>query len=218
MEVLLFDLDETLYPRGAGVLERMDVRIESWIRERHGASEEEAGRLRLELWREHGTTLRGLMHRFAVDPHEYIAHVHAVELADLIRPDPALRELLGGIRRPKLIFTNAPRAHADAVLGLLGVADLFEAVIAIEDLAFAAKPDPAAYRAATLRARVDPRACCVVDDTHANVVAAARCDMHAIWVAHGRPHEPAVAGVRVIERLSELAALLGRDASASGAL
>jgi putative hydrolase of the HAD superfamily len=209
MEVLLFDLDETLYPRGAGVLERMDARIESWICERHGVPEAEAGLVRLELWREHGTTLRGLMHRFRVDPHEYFAHVHGVELADLISADPALRSFLAGIRRRKLVFTNAPRSHARRVLDLLGVADLFESVIAIEDLDFAPKPDPGAYRVAVRRAGADPRACCLVDDTHANAVAAARFDMHAVWVAHGRRHEPAVPGVRVIERLADLAELLG---------
>lgn len=209
MERLLFDLDETLYPRGVGVLERMDGRIESWMRDRHGVAEADAPRLRTELWREHGTTLRGLMQRYAIDPAEYFDHVHSVDLEDLIAPDPALRALLAGIARPKWIFTNAPRSHAARVLELLGVGDLFEAVIAIEDLGYAPKPLPDAYRAAALAAGGDPRACCLVDDTHANAVGAARFGMHGVWVSHGRPPEGDCADIRVIESLGGLAALLG---------
>ena len=208
MDALLLDLDETLYPRGRGVLERMDARIESWLCERHGASTDEAPRLRVELWREHGTTLRGLMRLHAIDPAEYFAHVHGVELGDLIGPDPSLRVLLAGIARPKWIFTNAPRSHAARVLDLLGVADLFDGVIAIEDLAYTPKPEPAAYRAAVARAGFDPRACCFVDDTHANAVGAARFGMHAVWVSHGRAPEGDCTGVEIIESLAGLADLL----------
>jgi putative hydrolase of the HAD superfamily len=205
VEILLLDLDETLYPRGAGVLERTDARIDSWLRERHGASAEEASRLRIELWREHGTTLRGLMRRHAIEPAAYLEHVYGVDLSDLIRPDRALRRLLEELPQRKLVFTNAPHAHARNVLALLGVADLFEAVIAIEDFAYASKPHADSYRVAAARAGADPRACCLVDDTHANAVGAVRFGMHAVWVSHGREPEGDLAGIHVVEGLAELA-------------
>jgi len=209
VQVLLLDLDETLYPRGCGVLERTDARIDSWIRERHGLAAAEASRLRLELWRAHGTTLRGLMERHAIDPAPYLEHVYGVYLSDLVQPDPALRALLARLAQRKVVFTNAPRAHARNVLGLLGVADAFEAVIAIEDMSFASKPHADAYRLALERVGAAPRDCIVVDDTHANAVGAARAGMRAVWVAHGRDPEPEVDGVHVVQTLAEVEALLG---------
>jgi putative hydrolase of the HAD superfamily len=211
VQVLLLDLDETLYPRGCGVLERTDARIDSWIRERHGLSAEAASQLRIELWRTHGTTLRGLMERHGMDPAAYLEHVYGVDLSDLVRPDPALRALLARLAQRKIVFTNAPRAHARNVLGLLGVGDAFESVIAIEDLAFASKPHADAYRVALERVGAEPRDCVVVDDTHANAVGAARAGMRAVWVAHGRAPEAEVDGVHVVQTLAEVEALLGAD-------
>jgi putative hydrolase of the HAD superfamily len=210
VQVLLLDLDETLYPRGCGVIERTDARIDSWLRERHGLSAEEASRLRLALWRAHGTTLGGLMVHHATDPAPYLEHVYGVDLSDLVGPDPALRALLGRLAPRKIVFTNACRAHARNVLGLLGVADAFEAVIAIEDLAFASKPHASAYQVALERVGAAPHECIVVDDTHANAVGAARAGMRAVWLAHGRvPEAEAEAeGVHVVQALAEIEALL----------
>ncbi len=183
MEVLLLDLDETLYPRGNGVLSRVDVRINAYLREKIGIPEGEVDGLRRALRDAHGTTLRGLEVRFDVDADEYLEIVHRVDLSDLLAPAPALRALLERLPGRKAVFTNAPRRHAQQVLRLLALEDSFEAVLSIEDLALRPKPDPHAYGAVTARLGVEAGSCVLVDDTRANLLGAARVGMRAVWLA-----------------------------------
>jgi FMN phosphatase YigB (HAD superfamily) len=56
----------------------------------------------------------------------------------MIQPDPALRDMLDSIPLPKVVFTNADRAHAARCLDLLGIAGCFRRVIAFEDVMEAA--------------------------------------------------------------------------------
>lgn len=207
MQVLLLDLDETLYPRDNGVLARVDARINAYLRDRIGIPEHEVDAVRRRLRDGHGTTLRGLEARYRVDAEEYLAHVHHVDLSDLLGPEPLLRELLDRIPERKLVFTNAPRYHAEQVLRLLDVADAFEGVLTLEDLEFRPKPDPRAFAVACARAGVDARDCCFVDDTRANVLAALRSGMRGVWVAEGAPDGELE---HVIPHLHALEALLPR--------
>jgi putative hydrolase of the HAD superfamily len=150
------------------------------------------------------------MLRFGVDPEDYVAHVFGTDLSDLLRPDTRLRDLLARLPQRKVVFTNAPRVHAEHVLDLLALGPLLDDVIALEDLGLVPKPDPSAYGTALARVGVAAGDCCFVDDTHGNVLAAARVGMRAVWVAHGRePARPdATEPHERIESLLEIEALL----------
>jgi len=52
-----------------------------------------AAEVRRRYFREHGTTLRGLMTVDRIDPHEFLAFVHDIDLA-CVPPDPALAAAL----------------------------------------------------------------------------------------------------------------------------
>ena len=58
---ILFDLDETLYPRNAGLMQEIGVRIMRYMVERMGFSPEEAEIKKLRYYQKYGTSLRGLM-------------------------------------------------------------------------------------------------------------------------------------------------------------
>ena len=206
MQVLLLDLDETLYPRGNGVLARVGARINAYLHERIGIPAGEVDSVRRELRDAHGTTLRGLEARYDVDVDDYLSTIHGVDLSDLLGPVPALRALLGRLPARKAVFTNAPRQHAEQVLRLLDLGDAFEAVVTIEDLSLRPKPDPHAYVAVTERLGVEAAACVMVDDTRANVVAAARAGMRTVWLAPAPQDDDAVH--HVISDLHELESLL----------
>lgn len=183
MQILLLDLDETLYPRGNGVLDRIDGRINAYLRDRVGIPAGEVNALRTRLRDAHGTTMRGLEVHYAVDPDDYLGVVHHVDLSDLLAPAPELRDLLGRLPGRKAVFTNAPRHHADQVLRLLDLGDAFEAVLALEDLDLRPKPDPRSYEAVTSRLGVAARDCVLVDDTRANLIGARRNGMRTVWLA-----------------------------------
>ncbi|HVP31202.1 MAG TPA: pyrimidine 5'-nucleotidase [Myxococcota bacterium] len=204
VDVLLIDLDDTLYPAESGVLPRLDERINAYLREELGVPAGEVDGLRRSLRNTHGTTLHGLMARHPIDRDHYLRFVHDADLSDLLRPDPALRALLARVPGRKLVFTNAPRAHARNVLALLDVADAFEAVIAIEDHDYLPKPNPVAFERALARAGVAAEACAFVDDTRQNVLAARRLGMHGVWVAaaehHAHPEaQPVIASIHELE-------------------
>lgn len=207
MQLFLIDLDETLYPKRAGVLERVDRRINDYLERRMGVPAAEVDVVRRRLRDAHGTTLRGLMLRHEIDPDDYLGYVHDVDLSDLLRPDPALRRLLGRLPGRKAVLTNASRRHASQVLRLLAVEDAFEAVVAIEDMEYVCKPDPRAFAAALSRLGAQARDCCFVDDVRANVAAARELGMRAVWLRSPREAAPDVH--HVIETLHELEAELG---------
>jgi putative hydrolase of the HAD superfamily len=183
VSVLFFDLDNTLYPQSLGVVARIDQRINEYLRLRLGVAADEVDAVRRRFWAEHGTTLRGLMVRHAVDAADYLSFVHDVELDDLLRPEPALRPMLARLPGRKAVFTNASRVHASRVLAALGLEGAFEVVIALEDLGYVPKPATEAFRSALdrLGERSGERST-MIDDIPANLRGAKRAGMRTVWV------------------------------------
>ena len=192
MRVVLFDLDETLYPRGNGVIERVDVRINTYLTDRMGVPASEVDVVRIRLRDAYGTTMRGLELEHGIDVDDYLAHIHDVPIEDLLGPAPDLCAALGRIPERKVVFSNAVRGHVTRVLGLLGLADAFEAVFALEDLRYRPKPDVTAYQIVTTSLAVAATECVLVDDMHQNLRAAAALGMRTVWVREGAPAEAGV--------------------------
>ena len=190
IEIWVFDLDNTLYPASCDLFSLIERRMGAFIAERFGVSADEARRRQKRFFREHGTTLRGLMLEHAVDPDEFLDYVHAIDLAALA-PDPALDRALGALRGRKLVFTNASRGHAERVMARLGVAGRFEAIHDIADAGYLPKPDPSTYAGFLSRHAVDPARACMLDDMARNLVPAALLGMTTAWIrtdsVWGRP-------------------------------
>jgi putative hydrolase of the HAD superfamily len=184
VSVLFFDLDNTLYPRSSGLLARIDQRIDAYLRARIGIPEAEVHHVRRRYWREHGTTLRGLMRLHAVDADDYLEYVHDVDLVGL-EPDPRLRVALERLPHRKAVFSNASRGHANRVLLRLGLQSAFESVLGLEDLAYVPKPAEEAFRVALGALGARPEVSALIDDLRANLAAAKRLGMRTIWVAEG---------------------------------
>jgi len=192
---LLLDVDNTLYPPSCGVIERVDALINRYLVERLGMPPADVDAVRRRLWSNYGTTLHGLMHAHGIDPEDYLRFVHAVELADILAPDAELAAMLARVPLLKVAVTNGSAAHADAVLGLLGVRELFFRVYGLERLAFVPKPYVQAYQTvlADLHARGDQ--CILVEDRIANLHAARQLGMRTVYV--GAERRPADADVSI---------------------
>lgn len=199
---LFLDLDDTLYPSSSGVWERISERINRFMEERLSISPQKAQELRQFYLQKYGTTLRGLMLENGVDPEDYLAYVHAIDLEDRISPDPELAAMLEGMKVQRVIFTNASREHAQRVIRALGIQGCVDSIVAIRSLAFQNKPLPAAYRRAMqLSGEADPARCIITDDRVVNLIPAIRMGMTAVQVGDGET-DPAVK--HHISRLSEL--------------
>src|SRR6185437_4784471 len=74
IETWIFDLDNTLYPASCRLFEQVQSRMNDFIAELLGVDLEEAKRLRSRYFREHGTTLRGLMTVHGIEPMRFLDH------------------------------------------------------------------------------------------------------------------------------------------------
>jgi putative hydrolase of the HAD superfamily len=182
-EYILFDLDETLYPKEAGLMRAVGERILLFMVQKVGIPLDDARLKQHEYFQRYGTTLRGLMVEHHINPHEFLDFVHDVELRGFLLPCPPLDALLHELPWRKVIFTNADRWHAERVLEVLQVRPHFEAIIDIQALDYRCKPDPWTYhRALELLGGVSGKACIIVDDIPRNLFPAKDLGMTTILV------------------------------------
>ncbi len=162
---LFFDLDDTLYPSSAGLWQAIKERMNLFMHDRLGLSEDEIPFLREQYFKMYGTTLRGLQARHHVDKEEYLAFVHDLPLQDYLTPNPVVREVIASLPTRNLIFTNADVAHARRVLTALELDDLFESIVDVNAVEPYCKPMPESFAIAMdLADEPDPRKCVMIDD------------------------------------------------------
>lgn len=180
---LIFDLDETLYPRNAGLMQEIGARILRYLIERLDLSEEEARFQKLDYFTRYGTTLRGfVVERPDIDPEDYLTFVHDLHLSDYIGPNPALAAMLRSLPQRKVIFTNATVEHAHNVLTILGCADQFECIIDVRAVDFISKPDPRAYHRILELLDARGEECALIEDNARNLRPAKALGMTTILV------------------------------------
>lgn len=212
----IFDLDNTLYPASSNLFAEVDRRMVAFISERIGVGGTEADRLRSHYFREHGTTLRGLMVNHGIDPEPFLDFVHDIDLAPLA-PAPALADALSRLRGRKIIFTNAPMRHVRSVLRRLEIEAHFEDVFDLAAAGYVPKPAPPVYEELVRRFDIDPQRAVMIDDMARNLVPAALLGMATVWVRTGAPLADGEEGAEhihfetddVVEWLSEIAAAEG---------
>lgn len=184
-ELLIFDLDDTLYPPESGLWHAIGERINQYIQERLGLSSSQAIALRDQMYRQYGTTLRGLQLHYGISPQEYLAFVHDVPINDYLKPDPRLQKILRSLPYRKIIFTNGDRAHATRVLQALQVDTCFDEIIDILDVAPYCKPMPESFHLALEKASVrDVSRCVIFEDSHRNLSTARALGMFTVLVSN----------------------------------
>lgn len=177
----IFDLDNTLYPAECNLFHQVDLRMGGFISELLNIAYEEARALQKKYFREHGTTLRGLMTHHDVDPHSFLGFVHDIDYS----PVPANNDLgdaLDALPGRKLIFTNGTVAHAEAVLDRIGIANRFDGIFDIAAADFVPKPNPEPYHKMVQEHDVVPEKAVMVEDIAKNLKVPAELGMKTVWV------------------------------------
>jgi len=181
----VFDLDNTLYPRECNLFAQIDTLITAYVMEATRLEVEAARALQRVYYRDHGTTLNGLMREHNVDPDHYLARVHAIDYSPVTaRPD--LVAAIANLPGRKFIFTNADAGHASAVLERLGGAHLFEAVFDIRSAAYQPKPLREAYDAFLRDHGLDPARAIMFDDLEKNLRVPHDVGMTTVQVVAGK--------------------------------
>ncbi|NDW53034.1 pyrimidine 5'-nucleotidase [Aliiroseovarius sp. PrR006] len=178
----VFDLDNTLYPPRVRLFDQIEVRMTNWVMEELGVERAEADRLRNKYWREHGTTLAGLMREHGVDPDPYLHDVHDISF-DALEPDHDLASHITNLPGRKIVYTNGSAPYAEQVLAARGLSGLFDAVYGVEHADFHPKPDRAAFDAVFARDGVKPDVAAMFEDDPRNLAVPHALGMKTVHVA-----------------------------------
>jgi putative hydrolase of the HAD superfamily len=173
IQQLFLDLDGTLYNHKNGMWNEIAQRMETYLHKVIGIPLEQVPETRLRYFLEYGTTLSGLMANHEVDPKHFLAYVHDVPVANYLKPDDKLRQMLREIPQPKWILTNSDTPHATRVLKTLKLFDLFEDILDITRMDFLNKPNPIVFqKALEFAGKPAPESCVFVDDIPQNLTPA----------------------------------------------
>lgn len=194
MRAIIFDLDDTLYPRRDFVLSGFSA-VASDVEERWGVNALFAFTYLCRALTDGraGTEFQALCERHGI-PTQEVAHF--VNVFRLHRPDIQLPEIsLSAIERLRRdrwrigVLTNGLRDVQARKIDALGLAPMVDTVIFAEDVAAHGKPAPEAF-AAVLRALQVPasRAICVGDDLRCDVYGARAAGLRTVRLK--TPHGP----------------------------
>ncbi len=180
---IFFDLDDTLYPSSTGLWDLIGDRIGLFMHNEVGLKWEIIPDKRRDLFVQYGTTLRGLVVEYQIDPRKYLDFVHDVPVEKILKPSPGLREKISTLNFSKIIFTNADRKHAQRVISNLELDDCFDQIIDICDMDPYCKPQLEAFqRAMKMAGNLSPNELIIIDDTPQNLETALQLGCYTIQV------------------------------------
>ncbi|MFZ2853507.1 MAG: pyrimidine 5'-nucleotidase [Rhodocyclaceae bacterium] len=189
----MFDLDNTLHDASPHIFPHINRAMMAYIVEHLQVDEAEATRLRQDYWQRYGATLLGLMRHHGTDPDHFLWHTHQFpELQPMLVFERGVKAMLRRLPGRKIVFSNAPRHYAEAVLALTGIAGCFDAVYAVERLRFQPKPLAAGFRHLLRAERLNPKRCIMVEDSLPNLETAKRLGMKTVWVSNSTRQPPCV--------------------------
>jgi putative hydrolase of the HAD superfamily len=179
---ILFDLDNTLYPRACGLFHLIEERIMEFLRVRLGLTQEEAAALRRSYLRAYGFTLVGLMKHNRVDPEDYLAFVHEVDVEGVLAEDKGLARLMTCIPLKKVIVTNGTVRHAQRVIRTLGVESFFSHIFDITFMGYCPKPHLSTFHRVLDHLGATAAECLMLDDHVPTLATARRLGMTTVYV------------------------------------
>lgn len=164
----VFDLDNTLYPSSCDLFVQMDKRITQYVMQVTGKDHDEAYKEQKLYYREHGTTLRGLMSVHGVDPQDYLNSVHDIDYSP-VKPNRELGDLIKSLPGRKHIFTNGDIPHVERTIAALEFGNIFNNVFGIVEANFVPKPERGPYVDFLERHDVDPKSSAMFEDMARNL-------------------------------------------------
>jgi putative hydrolase of the HAD superfamily len=210
-QTVVFDLDETIYPKSCGLMTAVGERIQAYCEQVTGLNGQPALTLRKQYLADYGTTLRGLQIHHHVDVEDYLAFVHDVNVGGFIRPALELDQMLQRLPQAKVIFTNGTREHAANVLRALAIERHFGCILDVRDFGYQPKPAAVAYETLLCRLPHPPQATLYVDDRIENLRPAAKLGLTTVLVVENG--DPPAGVHHTIHDLLELEALAGSPVS-----
>ncbi len=190
IDIFVFDLDNTLYPRTCDLFAQVDILITKYVMKITGLEQQAARKLQKDYYKDHGTTMNGLMIHYDIDPDEYLNNVHNIDYSPVKRHEELI-EAISSLKGEKYIFTNADIGHATAVLERLGGTKLFDGMFDIRQAGFYPKPNPIAYEKFLTEFNIVANSAIMFDDLEKNLKVPHEIGMRTVHVvpSDGFTHE-----------------------------
>jgi putative hydrolase of the HAD superfamily len=213
IETWIFDLDNTLYRAETDLFAQIDMRMGAYVARLLDLPPDEARRLQKAYYRDHGTTLNGLIALHDVDAEDFLEDVHDIDLSALT-PDLALNTAIAKLPGRRFVFTNGCGNYAARVLDRIGLSALADDVWDIRTAGFVPKPFAAAYETVVARSGIAPRRAAMFEDLARNLVPARALGMTTVWLDNGSvwsrqgPDFPVADGSHIDYETNDLSAFL----------
>ncbi|ACP23874.1 putative pyrimidine 5-nucleotidase [Sinorhizobium fredii NGR234] len=165
----VFDLDNTLYPHHVNLFAQIDKNMTAYVAELLSLEPAEAKKLQKEYYRDHGTTLQGLMIHHGIDPNDFLERAHAIDYS-VVPANPDLGDAIKALPGRKFIFTNGSVAHAEMTARALGILDHFDNIFDIVAAGYLPKPAGDTYDKFMSLHRVDTQHAAMFEDLPRNLL------------------------------------------------
>ena len=180
----IFDLDNTLYSADSGIFQQVHRLMGEFISNNLNIEISEAKKLQSKYYKQHGTTLRGMMDNHGVDPDYFLDEVHRLDYS-IVGPNQLLNDELEKLEGRKIIYTNANEKHVLDVLKRINLSDYFDEIFDIKLANYIPKPEIKPYEQIIELFNIDASRSAMFDDIAKNLVPAKKVGFTPVWIDAG---------------------------------
>ena len=180
----IFDLDNTLYSADSGIFQQVHKLMGKFIKNYLNIETKKANELQRKYYKEHGTTLRGMMDNHGVDPDYFLSEVHKLDYS-IVGSNNKLNMELKKLNGKKIIYTNANMEHVLNVLERIELSNCFDHVFDIKMANYIPKPQLTPYNHIVKKFDLNPSKSAMFDDIAKNLVPAKNVGFSSVWIDHG---------------------------------
>ena len=180
----IFDLDNTLYSADSGIFQQVHNLMGEFISKNLNLDIHEAKKLQSKYYKQHGTTLRGMMDNHGIDPDYFLNEVHKLDYS-IVGPNKILNKELQKLEGRKIIYTNANKQHVIDVLKRIELTDFFDEIFDIKMANYIPKPEIKPYEQIINLFDIEPNSSAMFDDIAKNLVPAKKVGFTSVWIDAG---------------------------------
>ena len=180
----IFDLDNTLYSADSGIFQQVHRLMGEFISKNLNIDLTEAKKLQSKYYKQHGTTLRGMIDNHGTNPDYFLEEVHKLDYS-IVGPNDLLNRELKKLKGRKIIYTNANKQHVINVLERIDLTNFFDEIFDIKMANYIPKPEIKPYEQIIDLFNINPKSSAMFDDIARNLVPAKKVGFTPVWIDAG---------------------------------
>jgi len=180
----IFDLDNTLYSADSGIFQQVHRLMGEFISKNLNIDLTEAKKLQSKYYKQHGTTLRGMIDNHGTNPDHFLEEVHKLDYS-IVGPNDLLNKELQKLKGRKIIYTNANKQHVINVLERIDLTNFFDEIFDIKMANYIPKPEIKPYEQIIDLFNINPKSSAMFDDIARNLVPAKKVGFTPVWIDAG---------------------------------